>query len=191
MASRLKRAACSIWGQWAALSYTETLAALMRLPSLGGIAGFTQAILLAGDQQRGDGDFFIGCGVGIPELTGNFFYGRAFDAHRHDHAHEAAAVNPILVDIVRGDMIESHHRGSVAIVDSHGQVELAIGDVLSPVFARSGIKPIQALALVETGAAKAFSLGHAQVALACSSHNGSTTHVDIIRTWLDKIGLSG
>ncbi len=108
----------------------------------------------------------------------------------HDNVNHAAQINPVLVDIIRGDMIESRHRGSVAIADSHGQMELAIGDVQSPVFARSGIKPIQALALVETGAAKAFSLGHAQIALACSSHNGSTTHVDIIRTWLDKIGLS-
>jgi len=110
--------------------------------------------------------------------------------HAHAHAHEASPVNPVLVEVIRGDMIESRHRGSVAIVDSHGQVELAIGDVLSPVFARSGIKPIQALALVETGAAKAFSLGHAQVALACSSHNGSVTHVDIIRNWLAKIGCT-
>ena len=110
--------------------------------------------------------------------------------HAHDHAHEAPPANPVLVEIVRGDMIESHHRGSVAIVDSHGQVELAIGDMLSPVFARSGIKPIQALALVETGAAKAFSLGSAQVALACSSHNGATTHVDIVRNWLGKIGCT-
>lgn len=113
----------------------------------------------------------------------------------HDHNHqdqsqETAPSNPVLVDIIRGDMIESRHRGSVAIVDSHGQVELAIGDVLSPVFARSGIKPIQALALVETGAAKAFSLGLAQVALACSSHNGSVTHVDLVRTWLGKIGCN-
>ena len=110
--------------------------------------------------------------------------------HAPDHAGEAAPVNPVLVDIIRGDMIESRHHGSVAIVDSHGQVELAIGDVLSPVFARSGIKPIQALALVETGAAKAFSLGHAQVALACSSHNGATIHVDIVRNWLGKIGCT-
>ena len=96
--------------------------------------------------------------------------------HSHDHGHGPAtgSANPVLVEIIRGDMIESRHRGSVAIVDSHGQVEMAIGDVLSPVFARSGIKPIQALALVETGAAKAFSLGLAQIALACSSHNGAT-----------------
>ena len=115
--------------------------------------------------------------------------------HGHDHPadetrHEAVAINPVLVEVIRGDMIESRHRGSVAIVDSRGQVELAIGDVLSPVFARSGIKPIQALALVETGAAKAFSLGNAQVALACSSHNGAPTHVDIVRTWLGKIGCT-
>lgn len=113
-------------------------------------------------------------------------------SHGHDHHHdeETAPVNPVLVDVIRGDLIESRHRGSVAVVDSHGQVALAIGDVLSPVFPRSGIKPIQALALVETGAAKAFSLGNAQIALACSSHNGAVTHVDIVRTWLGKIGCT-
>ena len=108
----------------------------------------------------------------------------------HGHPHDVPASNPLLVEIVRGDLIESRHRGSIAICDSHGGVELALGDILSPVFPRSGIKPIQALALIETGAAKAFSLGHAQIALACASHNGAKTHVDIVRTWLGKIGLT-
>lgn len=112
--------------------------------------------------------------------------------HDHDHHHDDSleSSNPVLVDIIRGDMTESRHRGSIAICDAHGTVELAIGDIMSPVFPRSGIKPLQALSLVETGAAKAFGLGHAAIALACSSHNGSVTHVDIVRNWLTKIGLS-
>ena len=114
--------------------------------------------------------------------------------HSHDHHHhggeDLTSANPVLVDIVRGDMTESRHRGSVAICDTHGAVKLAIGDLMSPVFPRSGIKPLQALSLVETGAARAFGLGHASIALACASHNGSVTHVDIVRNWLTKIGLS-
>ncbi len=115
------------------------------------------------------------------------------DHHHHHHAHaeqDLASTNPVLVEVVRGDMTESLHRGSVAVVDAHGDVKLAIGDIMSPVFARSGIKPIQALPLIETGAAKAFGLGNAQIALACSSHNGSPTHVDIVSNWLAKIGLT-
>lgn len=112
--------------------------------------------------------------------------------HSHDHHHDESLSpsNPVLVDIIRGDMIESRHRGSIAICDAHGGVELAVGDIMSPVFPRSGIKPLQALPLIETGAAKAFGLGHATIALACSSHNGSITHVDIVRNWLKKIGLT-
>ena len=79
--------------------------------------------------------------------------------HGHSHAREPSSdaltsTNPVLVEIVRGDMTESIHRGSVAVVDAHGKVALSVGDIMSPVFARSGIKPIQALPLIETGAAK-------------------------------------
>ena len=111
--------------------------------------------------------------------------------HTHDHHHhddDLTSANPVLVNVIRGDMIESRHRGSIAICDAHGSVELAIGDIMSPVFPRSGIKPLQAIPLIETGAAKAFGLGHATIALACSSHNGSITHVDIVGNWLEKIG---
>ena len=120
---------------------------------------------------------------------------RGHHRHGHGHARETPAdahtgANPVLVEIARGEMTESRHRGSVAVVDAHGDVRLAIGDIVSPVFARSGIKPIQALPLIETGAAEAFALGNAQIALAASSHNGSPVHVDIVGNWLTKIGLS-
>jgi L-asparaginase II len=110
-----------------------------------------------------------------------------------DHQHaptEASSANPVLIEAVRGDAVESIHRGSFAIVDAHGRVIMAAGDTDTPVFPRSGIKPIQALALIETGAAKAFGLGHANIALACASHNGEVTHTDIIGNWLQKIGCT-
>lgn len=98
--------------------------------------------------------------------------------------------NPVLVEAIRGDMTESIHRGSLAVVDSAGKVVLSIGDVEKPVFSRSGLKPIQALLLIESGAANAFHLAHAQIALACASHNGEAAHVEIIASWLNRIGLS-
>jgi L-asparaginase II len=101
-----------------------------------------------------------------------------------------ATANPVLVEAVRGDMTESCHRGSLAVVDAHGRVVMAVGDTETPVFARSAIKPIQALALIETGAADGFHLANAQIALACASHNGAVTHVELVANWLERLGLS-
>ncbi len=101
-----------------------------------------------------------------------------------------AASNPVLIQIIRGDLVESKHRGSVAVVDATGKVIFSEGNILDPVFPRSAIKPIQALMLIETGAAKRFGLGLAQIALACGSHSGSEIHTEIIGTWLEKIGCS-
>src|SRR4051794_13243636 len=64
----------------------------------------------------------------------------------------ADEADPVLAEVIRGDMVESVHRGAVAIVDARGGVVARIGDIDRPVFARSAIKPLQALPLIETGA---------------------------------------
>jgi L-asparaginase II len=97
--------------------------------------------------------------------------------------------NPILVEITRGDLVESVHRGSVAIVDAAGVVRLALGDVTTPVYSRSSLKPIQALPLVESGAADAFGLSDEEIALACASHSGEPMHTERVTAWLARIGL--
>ena len=61
--------------------------------------------------------------------------------------------NPILVEVLRGSLVESRHRGAVAVADADGATVLALGDVTTPVFPRSAVKALQALPLVETGAA--------------------------------------
>jgi L-asparaginase II len=43
---------------------------------------------------------------------------------------------------------------------------------------------------VETGAADAFNLSPAEISLACASHSGERQHVDRVRAWLRRIGLS-
>ena len=66
--------------------------------------------------------------------------------------------NPVLVEVTRGHIVESVHRGAVAVFDADGVEITAIGDIDKPVFPRSAVKAIQALPLVESGAADAFGL---------------------------------
>ena len=98
--------------------------------------------------------------------------------------------NPELVEVTRGAMVESRHRAAVAVVDSAGRVVLSAGDIERPIYARSAIKSIQALAMVESGAADAFGVGEAELALACASHSGEPRHVAAAEAWLARIGCS-
>lgn len=98
--------------------------------------------------------------------------------------------DPILVEVTRGDMVESRHHASFAVCDSDGRVVLSAGDHERPVYARSSLKPLQALPLVETGAADAFSLSDAELAIACASHNGEQRHSETVAAWLERLGLS-
>src|SRR5215470_508475 len=80
------------------------------------------------------------------------------------------AANPLVVEVTRGDMVESRHRAAVAILDRAGTVVEAWGDTARPIYGRSATKPLQALALVESGAADRFGLSNVEIALACASH---------------------
>ena len=97
--------------------------------------------------------------------------------------------NPVLVEALRGAVVESRHRGAVAAVDADGGEVLALGDVRHRVFPRSAIKPIQALPLVESGAADRYGLGPEELALACASHSGEPGHVAVVERMLARIEL--
>ena len=99
------------------------------------------------------------------------------------------AATPILVEALRGGIVESFHRGSVAIVDATGAVHTAWGDIDRPVFPRSAVKLLQALPLVLSGAADELRLSDSELALACSSHNGEPEHVATAASMLAKAGL--
>ncbi len=85
-------------------------------------------------------------------------------------------------------MVESRHRGSAAVCDEAGRIVMAWGDVERPIYARSALKPLQALPLVASGAADAFGLSDAELALACGSHHGEPAHVERVQGWLHRIG---
>ena len=100
-----------------------------------------------------------------------------------------AAANPIAVEVTRGDTVESRHRACAVVADATGAIVARWGDVEAPVFPRSAIKPIQALPLVETGAAERFGLSDAELALACASHAAEPMHIAVAEPWLARIGL--
>lgn len=97
-------------------------------------------------------------------------------------------MNPVLVELQRGDMVESQHVGAVAVLDADGGVRLAIGDIDRPVYPRSAVKMLQALPLVESGAAERLHLTDEELALACASHNGEPEHVRTAASMLAKAG---
>ncbi len=99
------------------------------------------------------------------------------------------AANPVLVAVTRGGRIESSHRGAAAVVGRDGALIAGWGDTEWPVFVRSAAKPLQALALVETGAADARGVSAAEVAIACGSHGGEPAHVACVSDWLARLGL--
>ncbi|RWC63637.1 asparaginase [Mesorhizobium sp.] len=99
--------------------------------------------------------------------------------------------NPVLIEVLRGAIVESAHRGSVAVFDADGKPVWEIGDTAKPVFPRSAVKAIQALPLVESGAADAYGFGNRELALACASHSGEPAHVELARSMLARAGLDG
>jgi L-asparaginase II len=97
--------------------------------------------------------------------------------------------DPVLVEAWRGGLVESRHRVAVVVAGADGKAVFALGDVERPVYPRSAIKPLQALALVETGAADAFGYGARELALAQASHGGEPGHVATAAAMLKAAGL--
>src|SRR6478736_1257111 len=97
--------------------------------------------------------------------------------------------NPVLIEVVRGALTESRHRGAIAVVDADGPTVLALGDVARPVYPRSAVKPLQALPLLESGAADRYGFGDRELALACASHGGEPPHVEVASRMLARAGL--
>jgi L-asparaginase II len=96
----------------------------------------------------------------------------------------------IVAEVWRGDFLECVHRGHIAICDTKGNLRASWGDPSLTVLPRSSCKMLQALPLLESGAARAFGLGSEHLALACASHQGAAIHTGRVIKWLDHIDLS-
>lgn len=93
-----------------------------------------------------------------------------------------------LAEIWRGPFLESIHRGHAVVCDDTGQIVHSWGDPKAVFLPRSSSKMIQALPLIESGAAAAYGLTSEHLALACASHNGAAIHTDRVNAWMSSIG---
>jgi L-asparaginase II len=99
--------------------------------------------------------------------------------------------NPVLVELTRGNWVENRHRAAFVVRDARGRVIARAGDSARPVFPRSAIKSMQALAMVTSGALERFHLTDEELALACASHQGEPEHIAAVERFLAHLGLSG
>jgi L-asparaginase II len=98
--------------------------------------------------------------------------------------------NPTLVELTRGRLVESVHAGSLAVARADGGIVASIGDIARPVFPRSAVKPLQAVALAASGAVERFALGAPELAISCGSHSGTERHVRVVAAMLERAGLT-
>ncbi|HIN17057.1 MAG TPA: asparaginase [Gammaproteobacteria bacterium] len=98
--------------------------------------------------------------------------------------------NPLLIEITRGNVAESAHRGAFMVANDQNELVASGGDIDHPIYPRSAVKPLQALPLIESGAADRWRLSDCELALACASHNAEPRHTDSVLAWLKKAGLS-
>ena len=94
-----------------------------------------------------------------------------------------------LVEVKRGAITESRHRGHVVVIEPDGKIIASLGAPENVTFLRSSAKPFQAMPLLLTGAAERFGFTDREVALACGSHNGEPIHTELAASMLHKIGL--
>lgn len=95
-----------------------------------------------------------------------------------------------MVELWRGGLLESTHTGHAVICDAGGAIVDAWGDPEAVIFPRSSCKMLQALPLLESGAADQAGLTPAQLALSCASHQGAAIHTGMVSRWLADLGLS-
>jgi L-asparaginase II len=100
-----------------------------------------------------------------------------------------AVVPASLVEVWRGAIVESRHRGHLTAVDGKGDTIAALGSPGTVTYVRSSGKPFQAIPVIVSGAADRFEFTEQEVAIACGSHSGEPIHVNTVRSMLGKIGL--
>lgn len=93
------------------------------------------------------------------------------------------------IHVYRGTYLESTHTFHAVVVNQNGERLYYYGNPERLTFARSSMKPFQAIPLIETGAAEAFHYGAKELAISCASHSGEHKHRDTVQGILNKIEL--
>nr|WP_089771164.1 asparaginase [Ruania alba] len=98
----------------------------------------------------------------------------------------APAAGEVLAWVIRGTLVESVHAGHLLVRSADGAEVLRRGDPDQEIYARSSLKPLQAVGMLRAG----VRLDDAQLALACASHNGELRHREVALSILDSVGLT-
>lgn len=98
--------------------------------------------------------------------------------------------NPILVENIRGEVVESFHRGSFCVVDEKGNVIWSEGDIQQVSFPRSALKYFQHIPFLLSGGFDSFGFTDRELAIMCASHNGEPMHLEVVDDVLGRISLN-
>jgi L-asparaginase II len=128
--------------------------------------------------------------TGLGRLTAPTTAPRAAPRSRSVPRYPRHAAPPVLVEVRRGAMVESSHRGHVVQVAVDGRIERGVGNPDVLVNLRSAVKPFCLLALLESGAADAFKLNDTELAVMAASHSGEDAHVRTLQAVLRRANLS-
>jgi L-asparaginase II len=111
-----------------------------------------------------------------------------FSRQPSENNQEIPAAEP-LVEVTRGGITESRHRGHIVAVEPDGAIAAYLGAPETVTYLRSSAKPHQAIPLIASGAADRFGFTERELALACASHSGEPIHTEVAASMLRKIGL--
>jgi L-asparaginase II len=106
-----------------------------------------------------------------------------------NQSNSVAGMPAPLVEVWRGPIVESRHRGHLTAVDGAGNTIAALGSPETVTYVRSSGKPFQAMPVIVSGAADRFGFTEQEIAIACGSHSGEPIHVETVQSMLRKIGL--
>lgn len=96
----------------------------------------------------------------------------------------------MLVEITRGDRVESTHRGSLVVAAPDGSTIASVGDPDQFAYARSSAKPFQLAPFVASGRFDEYGLGTDALAVMAASHSGEDRHVRLVQEILRRAGLT-
>lgn len=95
-----------------------------------------------------------------------------------------------LVEVTRGEMVESVHYGAFSVVDREGHLLASAGDPDFVAYPRSALKPLQVLAFIEAGGDSFFDFTGEDIAIMCASHAGTDAHSAVLQGMQQKIGIT-
>jgi len=84
-------------------------------------------------------------------------------------------LSPLAV-LDRDGLNESFHHGVAVLVDPNGNILESHGNISAPMYPRSALKPVQALAMRKLG----LSLPEKEAILSMASHHGTKEHTDLV-----------